>query len=62
MSALVTPGNLRSALAVTRSLGWQGITVAIADEGLEVFRRDDPPPAVVELSQYVRQAPRGAVE
>jgi len=32
MSALVTPGNLRSALAVTRSLGRRGITVAVADE------------------------------
>jgi len=32
MSALVTPGNLRSALAVTRSLGRQGIPVTIADE------------------------------
>ena len=32
MSVLVTPGNLRSALAVTRSLGRQGISVTIADE------------------------------
>lgn len=32
MSALVTPGNLRSALAVTRSLGRRGISVTIADE------------------------------
>jgi predicted ATP-grasp superfamily ATP-dependent carboligase len=32
MSALVTPGNLRSALAVTRSLGRQGVTVTVADE------------------------------
>ena len=32
MSALVTPGNLRSALAVTRSLGRQGIPVTVADE------------------------------
>lgn len=34
MSALVTPGNLRSALAVTRSLGRRGITVTVADECL----------------------------
>lgn len=32
MSVLVTPGNLRSALAVTRSLGRRGIPVTIADE------------------------------
>ena len=32
MSVLVTPGNLRSSLAVTRSLGRQGIAVTIADE------------------------------
>jgi predicted ATP-grasp superfamily ATP-dependent carboligase len=32
MSALVTPGNLRSALAVTRSLGRQGVEVTVADE------------------------------
>lgn len=32
MSVLVTPGDLRSALAVTRSLGRQGIAVTIADE------------------------------
>jgi predicted ATP-grasp superfamily ATP-dependent carboligase len=32
MSALVTPGNLRSSLAVTRSLGRQGIAVTVADE------------------------------
>jgi predicted ATP-grasp superfamily ATP-dependent carboligase len=32
MSALVTPGNLRSALAVTRSLGRQGVAVTVADE------------------------------
>lgn len=34
MSALVTPGNLRSALAVTRSLGRRGVAVTIADECL----------------------------
>lgn len=34
MSALVTPGDLRSALAVTRSLGRQGVTVTVADERL----------------------------
>ena len=33
MSALVTPGNLRSALAVTRSLGRRGVPITIADEG-----------------------------
>jgi len=32
MTALVTPGNLRSALAVTRSLGRQGVAVTVADE------------------------------
>jgi predicted ATP-grasp superfamily ATP-dependent carboligase len=32
VSVLVTPGDLRSALAVTRSLGRQGIAVTIADE------------------------------
>ena len=32
MSVLVTPGNLRSALAVTRSLGRQGVAVTVADE------------------------------
>jgi predicted ATP-grasp superfamily ATP-dependent carboligase len=32
MSVLVTPGNLRSALAVTRSLGRRGIEVTVADE------------------------------
>lgn len=32
MSVLVTPGNLRSALAVTRSLGRQGIAVTVADD------------------------------
>jgi len=32
MSVLVTPGNCRSALAVTRSLGRRGIDVTIADE------------------------------
>jgi predicted ATP-grasp superfamily ATP-dependent carboligase len=32
MSALVTPGNLRSALAVTRSLGRRGVAVTVADE------------------------------
>jgi predicted ATP-grasp superfamily ATP-dependent carboligase len=32
MSALVTPGNLRSALAVTRSLGRRGVSVSVADE------------------------------
>jgi predicted ATP-grasp superfamily ATP-dependent carboligase len=34
VSALVTPGNLRSALAVTRSLGRRRVQVTIADEGL----------------------------
>jgi len=33
LSALVTPGNLRSSLAVTRSLGRQQIHVTVADEG-----------------------------
>jgi predicted ATP-grasp superfamily ATP-dependent carboligase len=33
MSALVTPGNLRSSLAVTRSLGRQQIRVTVADDG-----------------------------
>ena len=33
MSALLTPGDLRSALAVTRSLGRRGIKVTVADEG-----------------------------
>jgi predicted ATP-grasp superfamily ATP-dependent carboligase len=33
VSVLVTPGNLRSALAVTRSLGRRGIRVTIADDG-----------------------------
>jgi len=33
VSALVTPGDLRSALAVTRSLGRRGIGVTVADEG-----------------------------
>jgi predicted ATP-grasp superfamily ATP-dependent carboligase len=32
VSALVTPGNLRSALAVTRSLGRRRIAVTVADE------------------------------
>jgi len=32
VSALVTPGSLRSALAVTRSLGRQGVEVTVADE------------------------------
>ena len=32
MSALVTPGSLRSALAVTRSLGRRGVEVTVADE------------------------------
>ena len=32
MSALVTPGGLRSALAVTRSLGRRGVEVTVADE------------------------------
>jgi predicted ATP-grasp superfamily ATP-dependent carboligase len=32
MTALVTPGNLRSALAVTRSLGRHGIAVTVADD------------------------------
>ena len=34
MSALVTPGNLRSSLAVTRSLGRRGVAVTVADERL----------------------------
>jgi hypothetical protein len=29
---LVTPGNVRSALAVTRSLGRRGVEVTVADE------------------------------
>jgi predicted ATP-grasp superfamily ATP-dependent carboligase len=33
LSALVTPGNLRSSLAVTRSLGHRQIQVTVADEG-----------------------------
>ena len=33
MSALLTPGDLRSALAVTRSLGRRGVKVTVADEG-----------------------------
>jgi len=33
VSALLTPGDLRSALAVTRSLGRRGIKVTVADEG-----------------------------
>ena len=32
MSAVITPGNLRSSLAVTRSLGRQGVAVTVADE------------------------------
>jgi predicted ATP-grasp superfamily ATP-dependent carboligase len=32
MSVLVTPGSLRSALAVTRSLGRRGVAVTVADE------------------------------
>jgi predicted ATP-grasp superfamily ATP-dependent carboligase len=32
MSVLVTPGNLRSSLAVTRSLGRRGVGVTVADE------------------------------
>lgn len=32
MSVLVTPGNLRSALAVTRSLGRHGVAVVVADD------------------------------
>jgi predicted ATP-grasp superfamily ATP-dependent carboligase len=32
VSALVTPGGLRSALAVTRSLGRRGVEVTVADE------------------------------
>ncbi len=46
MSALVTPRNLRSALAVTRSLG----------------RDDLPPAVVDDLSESVRKSLRGAVE
>ena len=34
MSVLVSPGNLRSALAVTRSLGRRGVAVTVADERL----------------------------
>jgi len=33
VSALLTPGDLRSALAVTRSLGRRGVKVTVADEG-----------------------------
>jgi predicted ATP-grasp superfamily ATP-dependent carboligase len=34
VSVLVSPGNLRSALAVTRSLGRRGVAVTVADERL----------------------------
>jgi hypothetical protein len=37
MSVLVTPGNLRSSLAVTRSLGRQGVVVTVADERLRTL-------------------------
>ena len=49
MSALVTPGNLRSALAVTRSLGRQGVAVTVADE-----RRR----SLAGVSRYCRDAIR----
>jgi predicted ATP-grasp superfamily ATP-dependent carboligase len=49
MSALVTPGNLRSALAVTRSLGRQGLAVTVADE----HRR-----SLAGASRYCREAIR----
>ncbi len=49
MSALVTPGNLRSALAVTRSLGRRGIPVTVADE-----RRQ----SMAGVSRYCRSAIR----
>ncbi|MGH7380647.1 MAG: ATP-grasp domain-containing protein [Candidatus Methylomirabilales bacterium] len=49
MSVLVTPGNLRSALAVTRSLGRQGIPVAVADE---------QPRSLAGASRYCQKAIR----
>lgn len=49
MSALVTPGNLRSALAVTRSLGRRGIPVAVADER---------PRSLAGVSRYCQKAIR----
>jgi predicted ATP-grasp superfamily ATP-dependent carboligase len=49
VSALVTPGNLRSALAVTRSLGRQGVAVTVADE----HRR-----SLAGASRYCREAIR----
>ena len=49
MSVLVTPGNLRSALAVTRSLGRRGIPVTVADE----YQRN-----LAAASRYCRAALR----
>src|SRR5262245_6748639 len=49
MSVLVTPGNLRSALAVTRSLGRRGVAVTVADE----HRR-----SLAGASRYCREAVR----
>jgi predicted ATP-grasp superfamily ATP-dependent carboligase len=45
MSVLVTPGNLRSTLAVTRSLGRQGIPVTVADAH---------PRSIAGVSRYCR--------
>jgi len=49
MSALVTPGNLRSTLAVTRSLGRRGIPVTVADER---------PRSLAGASRYCQEAIR----
>jgi predicted ATP-grasp superfamily ATP-dependent carboligase len=49
MSALVTPGNLRSALAVTRSLGRAGVAVTVADEHRH---------SLAGASRYCREAVR----
>src|SRR5262249_5726783 len=49
VSAFVTPGNLRSALAVTRSLGRRGIPVTVADE-------DDK--SLAGVSRYCRESLR----
>ena len=49
MSALVTPGNLRSALAVTRSLGRRGVSVTVAEEH---------PKTLAGSSRYCRAAIR----
>lgn len=49
VSVLVTPGNLRSALAVTRSLGKRGIPVTVADER---------PRSIAATSRYCRTSIR----